>query len=84
MQQSSSSQEALARKLLALLTEYPDHFFTVKELIEDRHFYNTRQQIQTSLDRLLREGQIRVMIKGKEAGYQAIAVQQKKKTSPMP
>ncbi len=83
MQQGpSTSQDKLTGKIFALLTEYPNHFFTVKELIEDRHIYSSRQQIQRSLEELLRGGLVKVTMKGKETSYQIITPQQKKKPSP--
>ncbi len=74
--QQSFGQDAVARKILSFLNENSNNSYTVQEMIEDRYIYSSKQQIQQSLNSLLREGLVRVKNRGSQIAYQVILKQQ--------
>lgn len=71
------SQDALTTSVLTFLDDNPGNSYTIKELASERYTFSSKQQLQKSIEVLLRKGAVKVKPRGSEVAYQIVPVKKK-------
>ena len=71
--QQQIKQDELTKKILSFLNENSNNSYTIQELVESRYIYSSKQLIQQSLAKLLRDGLVRVKTRGSSLTYQVVS-----------
>jgi len=68
------TQDALTASILTFLEDNADRSYTVKELAMERYTFSSKQQLQKSIEVLLRRGSLKVRSRGTDIAYQIVPI----------
>jgi len=66
------TQDALTASIMTFLDDNSGRSYTIKELAGEHYKFSSKEQLQTSINALLRKGLIRVRSRGSEVAYQIV------------
>jgi hypothetical protein len=66
------TQDALTASIITFLDDHIGSSYTIKELAGEHYKFSSKEQLQNSINTLLRKGLIKVRSKGSEMAYQIV------------
>ena len=71
------SQNTFTKGILTLFRDNSGRSYTTKELAEAQHLFSSIPQLKKSIELLVKQGLVKVKIRGSELCYQVIPAQKK-------
>jgi hypothetical protein len=69
------SQNIFTKGILMLFSDNSGRSYTTKELAEAQHLFSSTPQLKRSIELLVKQGLVKVKIRGSELCYQAVPAQ---------
>ena len=66
------TQDALTASIITFLDDNVGRSYTIKELAGEHYKFSSKEQLQNSINALLRKGLIKVRSRGSEMAYQIV------------
>ncbi|MBN1368467.1 MAG: hypothetical protein JW967_11135 [Dehalococcoidales bacterium] len=71
------NRNIFTKGILKLISDNPGRSYTTKELVEAKHLFSYIPQVKKSVELLVKQGSIKVKIRGSELCYQVMPIQKK-------